>query len=81
MRDLDKEITKIIEYLQGSCNTINQAVAAVISEELDENFLTQKQLEEIDSELFCCETCGWWCEISDQGEDENGEPACKDCLN
>lgn len=33
----------------------------------------------IDDAIFCCEQCGWWCEISEQVEDENGEWLCNDC--
>lgn len=32
--------------------------------------------EAIDSEIFCCSTCEWWCELSKAAD---GKDCCADC--
>ena len=32
----------------------------------------------VDSEIFNCETCGWWCEMSEVAEDDE-QNICLDC--
>ena len=66
---------ELIEYLQGSCKTLNEGVSDITDGVFNEDDLTKNQIEEIDNEIFCCSNCGWWCELSDQSED--GE----NCIN
>lgn len=34
-------------------------------------------LAELDNTLFCCECCGWWCELSEMSDNHSWE--CVDC--
>lgn len=40
--------------------------------------LTKEQAEQLDSEVFECACCGWWCS-SDEAHDESGELICDQC--
>lgn len=64
--DKEKLFKEVVNYLAGSCMSVEQAFADVckyseppiempIQEVLDEFEL---HLENID--MFCCENCGWW---------------------
>jgi hypothetical protein len=71
------DIQELIDYLQGGCKTLNEGVSDISEGVLNESNLTIQQHEIIDSEIFRCESCGWWHEISEQSED--GEN-CIECL-
>lgn len=61
----------IIQYLEGSCHTIEQA---------SENFnTTREEIEEVlkDSDIECCYDCGWWFDIAEMHH--NGEGICVNC--
>lgn len=74
----DADLQNIIDYLQGTCMTLQAACQAYGYEEDD---LTAPQLEEIDSQIFLCTTCGWWYEIADSSEDSpDGENVCIECI-
>jgi hypothetical protein len=66
-------INKLIEYLQGSCVSLSEACDTF---EIDEDTLSREELQELDNQIFNCETCGWWCEISEMQEEEH---ICNDC--
>lgn len=64
---------ELVDYLQGTCNSFTEGceTCGIVEDALsldDHNF--------IDSEIFLCDTCGWWYEICDQSE--NGTD-CIDC--
>ena len=67
-------IEAIIEDLKGTCRSMSDACNSYGCEFDD---LTTEELEDLDNEIFCCDTCGWWCEISDMCDD--GENNCRDC--
>lgn len=72
----DEQVEQLIQYLQGTCmNSVDSAMNELF--ELSESDLSEEQLSHIDKEIFNCDTCGWWCESSENaGEDEN---ICQDC--
>lgn len=74
----DSQVKEIIEILQGTCDTLSGAVSEVVGDELSDDDLTMEQLEAIDSEIFCCDECSWWCDISEMSECED-ENKCTDC--
>lgn len=75
-----EQLTRIIEYLQGSCETLDNAIKTITeNDELDEDCLTEEQLEEIDDHIFNCTTCGWWYEVGECSESDDGEMVCLDC--
>ena len=42
--------------------------------------LSQAELEELDMLAFCCNECGWWWEISEMADMEEGEEEiCNEC--
>lgn len=68
---------RIIDHLRGSCGSLIGALRSHDAEDLEDH---QEFLRYLDDEIFLCETCGWWCEMSEMAEDEEGtEPTCSDC--
>lgn len=65
-----KETRRFIEYAQGTCQSISEVLDVL--DIPDESYINWKT---VDDEIFHCESCSWWCEISEQ--DENGD--CQDC--
>jgi hypothetical protein len=41
--------------------------------------LTKDDRQQIYAHLFVCMCCGWWCEVGEQKEQENGDRFCEDC--
>ena len=71
------DIQQIIDYLQGTCNTLNEGVTTCYPN-MTEDDLTEDDHNAIDQDIFLCETCGWWCEQGDSGDSEGN---CLDCNN
>ncbi len=69
-------IQELIDYLQGSCYSLYEGCNTLGIEEDD---LTIEELEELDSQIFNCGVCGWWCEISEDSGIGEGEFICTDC--
>lgn len=76
-----KQLDEIIEYINGTCHTLDEVVNQITEGEFQESDLTEEQISKIDNEIFLCEECGWWDEISDKcNETENcGGEHCIDC--
>ena len=66
-------IEEFIEYLQGSCKTIADACSDFGIEESD---LTEEDHNEIDINIFNCDTCNWWYELGEMSADEEN---CTNC--
>lgn len=62
-------IQERIEELRGTCDSFD-----------DIDDFSQAELEELDGEIFCCDTCGWWCEISEAEANDGGQDICGDCV-
>lgn len=77
----DKQIDELIEYLQGSCKSLDEGVFACF--DLDNtDIITQEQHSQIENVIFTCECCGWWCEAGDYADFENhtyNGDICSDC--
>ena len=81
-RPEDFDINKVIEYLQGTCMNSLQDGVEMCYPGMDEEDLTDDDLSQFDNELFICETCGWWCEISEQCAEQescSNQQTCSDC--
>lgn len=65
-------IDQIIDYLNGSCKSLEEAC---ISFDTTESDLTDEDRKELDDNIFECQTCNWWHENSEQSE--NGD--CESC--
>lgn len=57
------KIQEKINELLGTCKTLNI-----------EDFSIE-ELSLLDEQIFLCDTCGWWCEVEEQSENNN----CSDC--
>jgi len=51
--------------------------------EFEDLFDDQKFCEWLDTQIFLCTQCGWWCEMSEEESDDHGldEWTCRDCCN
>ncbi len=77
----NEEVQEAIDILQGTCDTLDGAIQETTgNDELGEDDLTSEQHNLIDNQIFLCTECNWWCEISEQAEDDN-EPICQDCFD
>lgn len=77
----DEQVQKIIEDLQGTCKSLTDAVIAVTDNPLiDERHLTIEQHHMIDQQIFLCDDCNWWCEISEMSANSTDtNQICLDC--
>lgn len=76
MGDIMDKREQIIYDLNGTCKSLHQALIEHDAEELEDNedFLTY-----LDSQIFMCETCNWWSDLSEVAPSDNGELICNDC--
>jgi hypothetical protein len=61
---------KIIDQLRGTYENLHPLL---------EEFQIVDNMEvfrAIDDEIFTCEVCGWWCEISEMSDTDQ---VCRDC--
>ena len=67
------EITRLADKLAGTPDSIDATVEALFGcDFLDVDIGSLKVL---DSLVFCCDTCGWWCRDEERGTEET----CKEC--
>lgn len=62
-----KDIERLVDYLLGSCQSIDDATNALF--DCDSEMLNERDWELINDQIFCCENCGWWYEIGEICED------------
>ena len=60
----DDWIDYIIQSLQGTCGSLSE----FLNEYLDEGFDEIELCEAIDANIYQCEECGWWVEVSETNE-------------
>ena len=86
MRASNFDVDIIISSLNGSCTTLEECIVSHY-EGMTLDDLIDEDHAKIDSEIFCCGSCGWWNEVSDEASEEakeaQGESVddqiCKDC--
>ena len=66
----------IIDELQGTCKTIEEICDYY---EVDPDEFLDKFASELDEQIFNCDRCGWWCEVGDYGNSEDGMSICSNC--
>jgi hypothetical protein len=66
---------QIVYDLQGTCNTLYGVLNHHEAEHLENN---EQFLNYVDQHIFLCDTCGWWCEVSELSENEQFNE-CTDC--
>lgn len=71
----DFKIEELVEALQGTTESIEHFLPNGMTEE----DLTEEDQQYISNEIFLCATCGWWCEICQNVESDDGDMHCSDC--
>jgi hypothetical protein len=71
-----QKLNKLIEYLYGYRNSLESACKDL---NISYDDLSIEDLEEIDSQIFQCTSCGVWCDLSEEGEAPEGDRFCQDC--
>ena len=69
-----KDIQGLIESLQGTCMKTIESEKVHFGWKEDEE-LTLEELAEIDNEIFQCDCCCLWCEVSEMAYDG----VCSNC--
>ena len=64
-----------IEYIINALNGTSDELEYMMEEYLDMGFDEDALTTKIDSQIWCCEQCGWWVEVCDTNEDG----ICRDC--
>lgn len=72
----EQQIADTIECLKGTCNSLSHCAEINDLDDMDEELVSA-----IDQEIFCCTSCNWWCEISEEVSAFVGHPEmlCRDC--
>lgn len=68
---------KIIYDLNGSCDSLEQALAEHDAEDLEHH---EPFLHHLDDQIFRCDCCGWWYPISEMAITEEAQ-ICDDCYS
>lgn len=77
MRAEDFDVVKLIENLQGTCETLDKVLESLYPGMTSED-LTEDDHDAIDQEIFKRETCDWWYEQCESGDAEGN---CLNCNN
>lgn len=64
----------IIYALNGTCDSLECALIHHSAEQLRDH---EPFLHYLDNEIFLCDSCGWWCALSEMADNDNWE--CKNC--
>ena len=69
---------EILEYLQGSCESLSNALELFNAPDLANN---TEFLAYLDNTYFNCTCCGWWCDLGEEASAFYGleELTCEDC--
>lgn len=73
----------LIYRLNGSCDDI----MAVIDNDIEDGDITREEfhdnemaiLEQVDNAIFNCARCGWWFELCELEDSEEGDLVCSSC--
>jgi hypothetical protein len=65
---------RLIYDLQGTCEGLESFLERHEKPELADNM---QFLRHLDNQIFCCEQCMWWCDLSEMADNDNWE--CRDC--
>lgn len=71
---MKERIQHLIDVLQGTALTLEEGCNQLGFSETE---LRENDYADIDNEIFRCETCGWWSEVCEMSESEDG--VCIDC--
>ena len=74
----NEQIDELINYLQGSCISFDTALMELFNIKSFTD-LDNKNLEEIDSHIFECDSCGWWYDLGEQSNEVEEDSVCTSC--
>lgn len=66
---------QIIYRLNGTCDSLSHVLYEFEAEQLEDHL---PFLDRLDVNIFRCECCHWWCDISEMSEE--GDWECRDCV-
>lgn len=69
------DMAEVIDDLLGSCDSLHSVLN---SYGFTDDDMTSQNYQRLDEEIFCCDSCGWWCESCEEHE-HNGDRVCDDC--
>lgn len=69
---MNENLARLIDYLRGTCKSFEEGLQDCNLTELD---LGENYEADLDSEIFLCEACGWWCDTDEMTESQT----CEDC--
>lgn len=77
--ELEEKLENVISELCGTCKSIDFVLEdnGVDFNSLDEEISFKRY---VDDKIFCCESCLWWCEISEMSPNEDSQE-CYDCYS
>ena len=70
------KIQELAAQLCGTCRSLSDAQLNELGLKEDSIDLTIRLEQE--GEIFLCDTCGWWCEVSEMSEGHCGQ-ICIEC--
>lgn len=78
MRLTDQQMEELVQHLRGSCDSIENGLNACFDiEGFSELENEMEVMGYLDSYLFCCDVCSWWCENSERSYEV--DDACTEC--
>lgn len=76
----DAQVDELCNDLAGTTQSMDVALPGVSGcEALTPDDLTPADLNEIDQNIFECQTCNWWCNRDEESEDK--EEVCDSCAD
>ena len=80
--DAEALATKVADFLNGTCATLSGVLVEFEAEDADED---TEFCQALDDKVFCCDTCGWWHELSELASNDDGTDAvdlvCQECAD
>lgn len=67
---------KVAHELQGTADSLHGVLERFDFEGYDQ---FDEFCDRLDSIVFECTQCGWWCDVGETGNDVNGQWACVEC--
>lgn len=71
------ELSKIAEYLVGTCNSIDEALERF--DVVEDTSEVEDQLLDLPEGVECCPGCGWWVNSWELVDDNNDLCLCENC--
>ena len=71
------KIGELVTYLLNTSMSLEQGLRDLGYEEE----MTEDELTELNTYIFQCAECGYWCEVCEANTNYYGDLICVDCLN